>query len=466
MTISVTSSRTLLTLTILTLTTTLSARAQVPGQTRFLGGVPSGTATTETLGLSLTDAIQRALEHNLGVLMSEHAVEATRGARWRALSELLPNVDGRVGEARQTISLAAYGLTLPGIPSLVGPFNTFDARVFVTQSVFDLKAINDARAESHNVAAAEFGYKDTRDLVVLAAAQGYLQVLATSARADATRAQLDTAQALYTQAVDLRRNGLVAGIDVTRAEVQLSTERQRTTAAVNDLDKAKLRLARAIGLPIGQLFALSDELPYVPMPEITLEQALARALGTRADYQAAVERMRAAEAGRQAALGEALPSVHLDANYGALGLTAADASATFSVTGAVTVPIFQGGRTHGRLLEADAAIRSRRAEVEDLKAGIYYEVRTVFLDLQASTEQVAVATSGRALATSQLVQARDRFAAGVADNLEVVQAQEAVALASEQYITALYAFNTSKATLARTLGVSEEAIRQFLGGSR
>jgi outer membrane protein TolC len=458
--------RIFLMLTAAALAAPVSARAQAPDQGRFLGGVPIGMATSETMALSLNDAIQRALEHNLGVLTSEHAVTAAQGARWRALSELLPNVDGRVAEARQMINLAAFGLTVPGIPSLVGPFNTFDARVFVTQSMFDLKAINDARAKSHDVAAARFAYQDTRDLVVLVAAQGYLQVLATSARADAARAQRDTAQALYTQAVDLRRNGLVAGIDVTRAEVQLSTERQRTTAAINDLDKAKLRLARAIGLPIGQAFALTDQVPYARLPEITLEQAQGRALRTRADYQGAVERVHAAEASRQAALGEALPSVHLDANYGALGLAASDARSTFSVTGAVTIPIFQGGRTHGRVLEADAELRSRRAEAEDLKAGIYYDVRTVFLDLQASSEQVDVAARGRELAASQLAQALDRFAAGVADNIEVVQAQEAVALANEQYIAGLYAFNASKAALARALGASEEAIRQFLGGSR
>jgi outer membrane protein TolC len=458
--------RIFLMLTAAALVAPVSAPAQAPNQGRFLGGVPTGTATSETIALSLSDAIQRAVEHNLGVLTSEHAVNAAQGARWRALSELLPNVDGRLAEARQTINLAAFGLTVPGIPSLVGPFNAFDARVFVTQSVFDLKAINDARADSHHVAAARFAYQDTRDLVVLVVAQGYLQVLAASARADAARAQLDTAQALYTQAGDLRRNGLVAGIDVTRAEVQLSTEQQRTTAAVNDLEKAKLRLARAIGLPIGQAFALTDQVPYAPLPEITLEQAQERALRTRADYRGAAEQVHAAEASRQAALGEALPSVHLDANYGVLGLAASDARSTFSVTGTVIIPIFQGGRTHGRLLEAEAELRSRRAEAEDLKAGIYYDVRTVFLDVQASSEQVGVAARGRELAASQLGQARDRFAAGVADNIEVVQAQEAVALANEQYIAGVYAFNASKAALGRALGASEEAVRQFLGGSR
>ena len=134
--------------------------------------------------------------------------------------------------------------------------------------------------------------------------------------------------------------------------------------------------------------------------------------------------------------------------------------------GALNVPIFQGGRVHGRLLEADAELRQRRAEAEDVKASIYYDVRTAFLDLQATAQQLDVAAKARDLAASQLTEARDRFAAGVTSNLEVTQAQEAVALAAEQYIGGLYSYNVTKAMLARALGIAEQAVRQYLGGSR
>jgi len=248
--------------------------------------------------------------------------------------------------------------------------------------------------------------------------------------------------------------------------VQLSTERQRVTAAQNDFEKAKLQLARIIGLPPGQAFTLIDELPYVPVPDMTIEAALDQAYKTRPDYQAAVERVRAADAKRRAIAGELLPSVSVDANYGALGLTPSDARGTYAIVGSVSVPIFNGGRTRGRLAETDADLRNRRAEADDLKASIYYDVRTAFLDLQASSEQLQVATRSRDLAAQQLVQARDRFTAGVTNNLEVVQAQEAVAESSEQYIGALYGYNIAKAVLARGLGIAEEATRQFLGGGR
>jgi outer membrane protein TolC len=433
----------------------------------FLGGVPSGTATAGTLPLSIAEAISRALQHNLGVLTSDESVNHARGARWTALSAMLPNVNGRLAETREKLDLAVFGFPLPaGIPALVGPFNVFDARVYLSQPVLDFGALNDARAETHNVAAAQYSYKSARDLVVLVSADMYLQALAAGARADSARAELDTADALFRQAGDLRQSGAVAGIDVVRAEVERSSAQQRATAAANDFEKAKLQLARVIGLPIGQDFSLSDQIPFVPVPDMTLEEALDRAYKTRPDYQAAEERVRAAEASRRAIVGEALPSLLVTADYGATGLTVGDAHGTFSVTGALSVPIFQGGRIQGRLQEADADLRSRRSELEDLKASVYYDVRTAFLDLKATGEQLDVATKGRDLASQQLTQARDRFAAGIADNIEVVQAQQAVATANEQYIAALYGYNVSKALLARGLGVAESAIRQYLGGSR
>ena len=446
------------------------ATAQVlapPPPNPFLGGVPSGSATSTPLALSIGDAIERALAHNLGVLTAEDSAEHARGERRRTLSELLPDVNGHVSETRQKVNLAAFGFPLPaGIPSVVGPFDVFDARIGVSQSVFDLGAINDARAQTHDVLAARYTVKSARDLVVLVAANLYLRTLAESSRADSADAQLKTAQALFAQAGDLKQSGLVAGIDVLRAQVQLSTEQQRATAAHNEFEKSKLQLARVIGLPLGQAFTLSDQLPYAPVPEMTIEEALDRAYKARPDYLAALERLKAAEASRQAIVGSALPSVHLNADYGALGLTVGSSVGTYAITGAVNVPIFQGGKTQGRLIQADADVRTRRAEADDLKAGIYYDVRTAFLDLQANGEQLQVATRAKDLAASQLAQARDRFAAGVADNIEVVQAQEAVALASEQYIAGLYSYNVSKAALARALGVAEESARRYLGGSR
>jgi outer membrane protein TolC len=447
--------------------TAAAVSAQTTPPPAFLGGIPSGTATSEPLSLSIMDAIARALQYNLGLLNAERTVDRARGARERELADLLPNVSGRLTETRQKVNLAAFGFPLPpGIPPVVGPFNVFDVRVYVTQTVLDFKALNDHRAEQHNATAAEYSYRSARDLVVLVAGNAYLQTLAASARMESARAQQRTADALLDQAGNLKESGLVAGIDVLRAEVQLSTARHRTAASENEFEKAKLQLSRLIGLPLGQAIALSDRLPALPAPDLTLEEALARAYKARPDYQAALERVHAAESARSAISGEALPSLRINADFGDIGLSPGDLRGTYLIAGAVNVPIFQGGRTRARLAEADADLRARKAEAEDLRAGIYYDIRGAFLDLQTTGDQLSAATRTRELADQQLTQARDRFAAGVADNIQVVQAQEAVAMAAEQYIAAFYGNSVAKALLARGLGVAEEAARQYLGGNR
>jgi outer membrane protein TolC len=433
----------------------------------FQRSVAAGPPTAEPLALTLAAAVQQALEHNLGLLLAEQSVTRAGGARWRALSELLPDVSARFAATRQRVNLEAFGFPLPeGIPAVVGPFNVYDARVHLAQSVFDKQALNDLRAEAHNLQAARFDVKNARDLVILVSANAYSQAIATQARAEAVRAQVDTAQALFQQASDMKQSGLVAGIEVLRAEVQLQTVRQRRTAADTDFEKAKLQLARIIGLPAGQVFTLANRIQPTPFPDITMEQALDRAYKSRGDYRAALERVHAAEANRRAVAGELLPSVRVTADYGEIGLSAAETHASYNITGGISIPIFQGGRTRGRLLEADADLRRRTAEAEDLKAGVYYDVRTAFLDLQAGREQLDVATRTRELSALQLTQARDRFAAGVAGNIEVVQAQEAVALASDQYISALFVSNLATGNLIRALGAAEDVARQYLGGIR
>jgi outer membrane protein TolC len=439
---------------------------QIPDDSSLRGGVPTGLPTAESLALSLGDVIDRALANNLGVITSASAMDRANGTRRVAMSDLLPSVRARVGETRQKTNLEAFGLPTErfGLSRAVGPFNVFDARVFLSQTLFDLEALNDVRAEGHNVTAARLTLEGRRDAVSLLAAGLYVQTLAANARAQSARAQRQTAQALLTQAQDLKQSGVVAGIEVLRAQVRLSLESQHVTVAENDARKTQLQLARMIGLPLGQEFTLKGMLPDVSMPETTLEQALLRAYAARPDYLGAVERVRAAEASRQAARGAALPAVHATADYGRIGLSPSNAIPTFAVGGSITVPLFQGGRVQGRVIEADADLRTRRAEAENLRADIYYDIRNAFLDLQATDEERRTATQSRDLADQQLAQARDRFQAGVASNIEIVQAQEAVALAQEQFIDATFGSLMAKAVLAGSLGVAEEEIKRYLGG--
>ena len=438
------------------------AGVQPPSTSPFFGSVPKGVATSESLSLSVKDAVDRALRYNLGLLLQEESASASRGARWRALSELLPDVSGSLGERRQVINLEAFGF--PAKPSIVGPFNVFDARVFLSQPLVDISALNGARAANFNVEAERYGIKSARDLVVLVAVNLYLEAITSGSRVEMARAQQETADALFKQAQDLKASGMVAGIEVLRAQVQLQTQRQRLIRAENEFEKLKLQLARAIGLPVSQPFTLRDKIPYAPMPALTLDEALSRAYASRPDYLAARSRFEAAQAARRAASGALLPSVRFDADFGAIGQTVDAAHSTYTLAATVRVPVFDGGRTTARRIETESTVKQREAELADFKGRIEYEVRAAFLDVRAADQQLQAAQTNVQLASDELQQARDRFGAGVASNIEVTQAQEAVAAASETYIAALYAHNLAKATLARALGIAESAVTGYLGG--
>jgi outer membrane protein TolC len=436
--------------------------AQAPSSSPFFGSTPKGSVTSEPISLSVKDAVQRALEYNLGLLLQEEAAGTARGARWRALAELLPDASGSLNGRRQVLNLDAFGFPSPD--PIVGPFNVFDARVTLSQALVDVSALNDFRAAKLNEQAEKFGIKSARDLVVLVAVNQYLETVAGASRVDMTRAQLETADALFKQAQDLKSSGLVAGIDVLRAQVQVQTQRQRLIAAENDYEKFKLQLARAIGLPVAQPFTLTDKIPYAPIPALALDDSIARALESRPDYLAARSRFEAAQASERAATSEWLPTLHLDADFGTIGQTVETAHPTYTVGATVKMNVFDGGRTKARRIETLSALRQREAELADFKSRVEYDVRTAVLDVRAADQQLQAAQTSVQLAADELQQARDRFAAGVASNLEVTQAQESVAAASETYISALYAHNLAKASLARAMGVAESAVMNYLGG--
>lgn len=441
------------------------AMAQAPGLLR--GGVPSGTASADVLSLTLDDAIARGLEHNLGLILGREAVREAEGARREAQADLLPQVSAGASGTREKVSLAAFGFTgFPGTPEILGPFNVVDGRGYVSQTVLDLHAIRHAQAAALDLSAAQHQQRSTRDDVVLVCANLYLRAVAGESRIAAVRAQLTTAQALYDLAADRKRSGLVAGIEVLRAQVQMAAQRQRVIVAEDEAAKEKLALARAIGLPLGQAFRLAEDMPFAALPAISSEEALRRAYAARGDLQAAEARVRAAEQERRAEKGDGLPSLGVSGDYGAIGNDVAGSRATFNVAVNLRVPVFEGGRVQAKVQQADARLRQAKARLEDLRAGIYYDVQSALLDLNATGERVGVAESAAALAQQQLEQAQDRFAAGVAGNIDVTEAQEALARATEDRIAALYEHNLSKALLARAVGGAESGYADFVRGGR
>jgi outer membrane protein TolC len=415
--------------------------------------------------ISLRDAIDRGLKQNLGALLSNADIRAARGQRWEQLSALLPHVTAAPYVDTSQINLRELGLVfnIPGVNPIVR-FSYFDARVNVDQSLFDWRSINNERAAKQALKSAEYSYKDARDLVVLAVGYTYLQAIADEARIETAEAQVRTAQALFDQATDRVNAGTSPDIDALRAKVELQTRQQQLIQAKNNFAIQKLTVARVIGLAPGQEFDLTDKSPYQPFEGITVEEALKRAYVTRSDYQAAMTDVRAAEFSRKAAVAGYYPSLSFTADYGAGGTHPSTAAQVFDVRGTLTIPIFQGGSVHGDVLQADARLEQSRERVDNLRAQIDADVRTALLNLQSSADQVNVARSNIDLAEQTLTQSRDRFGAGVTDTVEVVQSQEAVASAHEQYISSLYSYNFAKISLARALGAGEEGVKEYFKG--
>ena len=244
-------------------------------------------------------------------------------------------------------------------------------------------------------------------------------MLAESARVDSAKVQVDSAQAIFQQASDRFTAGLSAKIDMTRSQVELQTQQQRLTAEQADYAKQKIGLARLIGLSPGQIYSLADKLPYAPLENITLEQALALAAQNRSDLKAAEAQVHAAEFARKAAVAEHYPTLGIVADYGVIGINPANSHGTFDVSGQLLFPIWAGGHTHGDIVEADATLKQRRAEYESVRARVEADVRNAYLDLNAAAELVRVAQSRRELARDELTQSTDRFSSGVADTVEV-----------------------------------------------
>jgi len=451
---------------LLSLTITIYAQAQT-SQTLFSpnqGSVPSGPATKEVQHLTLRGAINMAVRYNLGVIESGENARAARGQGLHALSNLLPQLTAGATENVEQATRAALGIKSSLVPFVIGPFAFSTAQASLSQTLFSFESIQRFRAARTAEQAALLTYNDTLDVITLTVGNAYLQVIETSSRIVAQEAQVQNAQALYNQALDAFQAGTSAKIDVTRAAVQLHTEQYNLSVARNNFAIAKLNLSRAIGLPLGQAFDVADPLPYADINPQSVEEALRAAYSSRSDFRAALSSLKSAQQQLSAVRAERYPVLAVNGDYGAQGATFAQSHGIFSFQAGVNFPVFTSGRIKGDLTQAEAALRQRKAEAENLRGQIDYDVRTAFLNLQAAREQVAVARQNVDLANENLSRSRERFASGVTDSVEVVQAEQSLASANDQYITGLYSHNLAKLQLARALGVARTSYNLYLAG--
>ena len=440
----------------------VSAAGQTGQPAANFGSIPSGTASKEILHLTLRDAITMALRYNLGQIESGENARIARGQRLRAMSTLLPQVTAGAAENVEQFSAATLGIKIPQVPTVIGPFSFSTAQANANLSLFNYESIQRFRAARNAEQAAQLTYNDTLDVITLIVGNIYLEVIQAGSRIEAEEAQVKNAQALYDQAADQLQSGTSTKIDVTRSGVQLHTEQYNLSITQNNFAIAKLNLSRAIGLPLGQAFDLSDQVPYADINPQTIEDALTTAYKTRSDFRAALSVEKSAQQQLSATRGERYPVLAANGDYGVQGPNPGNLHGAFTFQAGVTVPIFTSGRIKGDIAEAEAAVRQRKAEAENLRGQIDYDVRTAFLNLQAARQQITVAKENVALANENLSRSQERFAAGVTDSVEVVQAQQALASANDQYISSLYSHNLSKLQLARALGVARTNYNQYL----
>jgi len=447
---------------------TVNSTIQVSGV--YQGSTPDPNAPQGPLTLNIADAIRRGLRFNLGAISANASVKQLRGERLAALSKMLPNIYGTLSENGAKIDLATQGLT-PGtfgssipLPTTVGPFHYYSALANVSEDL-SMTSLYNLRQSQASADAAQMSAQDARELIILAVSGTYLRVLASKANVLSQEAQVKQAGATFKQSEHQFQAGTKASIDRNKSFVEYHTEQQRLTSLRGDLLKQTMQLARLIGLPVGQVFTLSEELPAQVPEAVSLGQALKLAFEERSDLKAARLQLKAASEAHRASKAEYLPSLGVKGDYGLEGINPNKGVSVFQAAATVTIPIFQSGRVKADVEQADAALSQREAEYADEKGVVELDVRQAYVDLQVATEQIAVAIENRKVAAEILTQSLDRFAAGVTNSVEVVQSQETVASAERDYVSTLFSLNLARISLARATGQAEQFIPNMLKGN-
>jgi len=429
----------------------------------YQGSVPSGEATSQTIDLTLDDAIHRGLRNNLGVILSGTQTSTAKAQQLSQLQGLLPDVEANIKESVAQVDLAAEGLRIPGFPTIIGPFGYTDIRASMTWSLVDLKSLRSYLASKHSFRAAQLSDQDARELVILTVGNAYLLVVADETRVASVQAQVDTSKISLDQAVANHQAGTAPLLDELRARVDYQTLQQQLIVSQNALDKDRLSLARTIGLPLAQKFNVSDKVPYAAFDQVDVDAAIKQAHLNRKDLQSMVEQTKSAEEQRKAATADRFPKLTADVDYGDIGVNLRHSHGTVDASGNISVPVFKEFELRGEAEQAQSQLDTQKAQLSDMNAQVDADVRDALLDIQSAQRQVEVARSSVDLAKEALSEAQQSYAAGVSDNLAVSQAEQSVAQANEQYVDSLYRHNVAKLSLARALGAAEN-YKSYLGG--
>ncbi len=417
------------------------------------------TAPGQMLRLTLDQAVALALKQNptaqIAILTAAQSEQDKNIAR----AELLPQANARISDEAEKINLLAQfgGRTpFPGFPKTLGPYQVFAAGPSFGAPIFDLTLWRRYQAARNTVKASKANSLSTREQVVLLVVSQYIGTLRAQANVQASQSRVELAQALYDQAADLQKEGVGTGIDTLRANVELQNEKQRLIEAEADRETSLYGLSRLLNLDPRQPVELADSLGFFDTPQPEVDASLAEALAERQEWKAIESQIQAANDEKKASQDSRLPSLRFDGNFTYLGTSSNTTLPTYTYQASVNLPLFTGGRIHAEIARADLEIRKLEQQQDDLRNQIGLEVKTALLNLQSARNEVQVANLGVQLSKEEVDQARDRFKAGVANNIEVIQAQDSLSRANDNQIAALYRFNQARADFARSIGQMEK----------
>jgi outer membrane protein TolC len=436
-----------------------TGRAQSNKQNGLPDQVPSGV-----LQLTLQQAVSLAVKQNTTAQIAQIVAKQSIEQKNIARAELLPQANLNVGEEWQRLNLAAEfgGGGFPGLPpgttfpGHIGPFALFSAGVGFNGQIFDLTLFRRYQAARSSADASRHDAQSSREQVILLVVSQYIGTLRATADVQASQSRVDLAQALYDQAADLQKQGVGTGIDTLRANVELQNEKQRLIEAQAQRETNLFGLSRLLNLDPRQQVDLADSLSFFETPQPGLEESIEQGLAARPEWKSLEEQVKSANYEKKASSESRLPSAHFSGNYTQLGVSPTAVIPTYTYSGSVTMPIFTGGRIHAEIARANLEIQRIEQQQQDLRNQIALEVKTALINLGSARNEVQVANSGVQLSKEEVDQARDRFRAGVANNIEVIQAQDSLARANDNQIAALYRFNQARADLARSIGQMEK----------
>ncbi len=409
------------------------------------------------LRLSFAETVRRAAGQAPAVELAELRTDAAAARVRQARGAFLPSLSVAAAWLNRDFNSKAQGISFPGVPTIIGPYTAYDARVRASQTLLDFSSLARLRAARAQVTGSSAEGSAVSEGAAAGAALAYLRVARAAAQVVARRADSAVAADLVGLAQAQKNAGVSAAIDVTRARTQLVSAAGALLVARNQLDRARIDLARALGLdpwtPIEITDTLTAALPVANVPAST-DSIVALALAGRPDLAAEIARGDVARTVKSAISAERLPRIDVAGDYGVSGLTPSTSVGTRQLGVQVSIPILDGFRREGRAAEQSAVVRESEVRARDLRQQIAAEVETALLDLASAQAQQAIATERLRLAADEMGQARERFAAGVAGNIEVINAQASLLRARDTDIDARYSAATARVALARAAGMA------------